>query len=175
MPEKGFVVLLDALRHLAHEGLRDRLRLIATRDPQGYRGEYMKLVREDAVLSRMVQFIDPVPNIGPLLKQMDVLVFPSLWEACPILPMEAMVLGIPVVGTNALGLREVLRGTPSFVPDAGDPNALAQAIVQSISSSSKATAQAFVPAARKRFDIQRSVTELKAIYRSISLGSATCR
>ena len=52
------------------------------------------------------------------------LAVPSLWEALPLLPMEAMVAGVPVLGTDCIGLREVLRDTPSRVVRAGEVGAL---------------------------------------------------
>jgi glycosyltransferase involved in cell wall biosynthesis len=106
--QKGFVVLLDALKLLAQRGHVDRLRLVATLDRVAHGHWHPRWVENDEILSRMVRFIEPVTEIAPVLSQMDALVMPSLWEACPLLPMEAMVLGVPVVGSDAIGLREAL-------------------------------------------------------------------
>jgi len=56
------------------------------------------------------------------------LVIPSLWEASPLQPMEAMAAGIPVLGTDCIGLREVLADTPSRMVRAADPAALADGL-----------------------------------------------
>ncbi len=166
MPQKGFFVLLDALRQLAGAGLGERVRLVATKDPHGYRGEYIRTAERDPVLASMVKFVEPVQNIATVLPQVDVLVMPSLWEACPLLPMEAMVLGIPVVGSDCIGLREVLRETPSAAPRAGDPAALAAAIVEALEPSVKKAAKDFASEAQKRFDIRRGAEALRGIYDS---------
>ncbi len=164
MPQKGFFVLLDALRELARRGYADRVRLVATKDPHGYRGEYMREVERDDVLSRLVRFIEPVPDIAAVLPQIDVLVMPSLWEACPLLPMEAMVLGVPVVGSDAIGLREVLHDTPSLAPPAGDANALAEALCKAINSPWNAEARTYQPLAKQRFDVTKSASHLRRLF-----------
>ena len=168
MPQKGFQALLEALKILAGRGYLDKLRLIATKDPHGYRGEYIREVQRDDTLSKMVCFVDPVSDISPLLSQMDLLVIPSLWEACPLLPMEAMVLGVPVVGSDAIGLREVLRETPSLTPPAGDPAALALAIEQAIKSPCKQQAKSFAPMAQARFDNQIAAKKLLELYSCVA-------
>jgi glycosyltransferase involved in cell wall biosynthesis len=168
MPEKGFLVLLDALRLLAHGGQADRIRLVATKDSHGYRGEYMREVAQDAALSQMVRFVETVPEIARLLTQIDALVMPSLREACPLLPMEAMALGIPVVGSDAIGLREVLQSTPSIVPPAGHTKALAAAIERVLDDSSKQQAAVFAADACKRFDNRYAAEKLRVVYEEIS-------
>jgi glycosyltransferase involved in cell wall biosynthesis len=168
MPEKGFLVLLDALRLLATRGLTDQLRLVATRDPHGYRGEYIREVQRDDALSKMVRFVDPVRDISPLLSQMDVLAMPSLREACPLLPMEAMVLGVPIIGSDAIGLREVLRDTPALTPPAGDSVALAAAIEHVIKSPCKKQAEAYASLAQMRFDNQPAAKKLLELYSTVA-------
>ena len=164
MPEKGFTVLLDALRLLAPRGYQSRLRLIATSDPHGYGREYRKIVESDAALREMVKFVPPVPNIGALLPQVDLLVMPSLWEAYGLLAAEAMVLGIPVVGSDAIGLREVLRGTPAQTPEAGNAVALADAIENSCTPSSRHRSADFAAEASRRFDNHNSISKLHKFY-----------
>jgi glycosyltransferase involved in cell wall biosynthesis len=174
MPQKGFFVLLDALRELARRGFADRVRLVATKDPYGYRAEYMRKVERDDLLKRMVRFIEPVPDIATLLPQIDVLIMPSLWEACPLLPMEAMVLGIPVVGSDAIGLREVLQDTPSIAPPSGDAAALAEALIQTVTFPCVEAARRFVLAAQNRFDVCLAGSALVGLYQSLTSRIEPC-
>jgi glycosyltransferase involved in cell wall biosynthesis len=167
MPQKGFLVLLGALRQLASRGFGEKVCLVAAKDPHGYCREHMREVEQDEVLSRMIYFVEPVSEIAPLLSQMDMLVMPSLWEACPLLPMESMVLGIPVVGSDAIGLREVLRDTPSLTPAAGNATALAHAIEKMCEPRHRQCAAAFVSVARERFDNRQSAAALADIYATI--------
>ena len=128
----------------------------------------MREVERDEVLRGMVRFIEPVPDIATLLPQIDVLVMPSLWEACPLLPMEAMALGVPVVGSDAIGLREVLRDTPSLTPVAGNVSALAAALQEAIDARTKRPAQAYVLQLRERFDNNSGAKSLRRVYDTIA-------
>ena len=170
MPQKGFLVLLDALRELAQRGCADRVRLVAIKDPHGYRGEYMREVERDSTLAKMVCFIEPVSNIAVLLPQIDVLVMPSLWEAYGLLAAEAMTLGVQVVGSDAIGLREVLRGTPSLAPRAGDAGSLADALHKAILSPWNAEAAAYQAAAGRYFDIAESASRLRRVLEECVAG-----
>ena len=164
MPQKGFKYLLEALSELARRGYQDRFRLFATKDNHGYRNETIRSVAERPEVAPMVHFIEPVADIAPILSQMDVLVMPSLWEACPILPMEAMVLGIPVIGSDAIGLREVLRETPSITPPKENAIALANAIEQFINNPFTEKAKSFEVEAQKRFDVKTAAEKLVSLY-----------
>lgn len=168
MPQKGLDVLLDAMRGLNKKGYLEKIRLMATKDPHGYRNEYMNYVERDPLLKRCVCFIDPVDDIGCLLSQMDALVMPSRWEACPLLPAEAMVLGVPVIGSDAIGLREVLAGTPSRVVPVGDVSALVNEISAMIENPMKTQAEKFIPEAIKRFDNAVAGEKLLSLYDQVA-------
>jgi glycosyltransferase involved in cell wall biosynthesis/protein-L-isoaspartate O-methyltransferase len=59
----------------------------------------------------------------------DLFVFPSIFEAFPIPPIEAMATGLPVVAARAGGAVEsVVDGETGVLVDRDDPRALAQAI-----------------------------------------------
>ncbi|MGF1632905.1 MAG: glycosyltransferase family 4 protein [Phycisphaerae bacterium] len=62
------------------------------------------------------------------LAQLDVLVLPSLAEGCPMVLLEAMAAGVPVVGTDAPGIRDVIEDgvTGLLTP----PGRLAEALRQ---------------------------------------------
>ena len=78
----------------------------------------------------------------------------------PLLPMEAMVAGVPVVGTNCIGLGEILVDSPSAVVSPRDAAALAGALEHEANSSSRAAAEGFVPRAVERFDVANQVSKL---------------
>ena len=169
MPEKGFPVLLDALRLIVERGGHGNIRLIATDDPHGYGREYRREVAADLALRDRIEFVAPVPQIASLMSQVDLLVTPSLREACPLLPMEALVLGVPIVGSDAMGLREVLSGTPSLTPEAGNPNALADSIAVAIESNARLAAESYRAEATRRFDNSFAVDSLTRLYDGLCL------
>jgi glycosyltransferase involved in cell wall biosynthesis len=175
MPEKGFDLVLKALELLAKQGYRDRFHVIATTDNTGYLKETLRDAAANPDAAQMVHFLDAVPDITPLLLQVDALVTPSRQEACPLLPMESLVLGVPVIGSNCLGLREVLRGTPSTVIPKENAEALADAIAAFVENPQpvKDTAKNYVADAVKRFDVNIATEQLLDIYQSFApLSSA---
>jgi len=63
------------------------------------------------------------------LKQIDLLVLPSSAEGFGLVLIEAMAAGIPVIGTNAPGIRDVVRnGETGLLVPVGLPQELAEAI-----------------------------------------------
>ncbi|MCB0121069.1 MAG: glycosyltransferase, partial [Caldilineaceae bacterium] len=57
-----------------------------------------------------VTFLGTVPNqeIAAHLQQADLFVLPSKWEGHPKVLIEAMACGMPVVGTDVAGIRDVI-------------------------------------------------------------------
>ena len=166
MPQKGFEYLIDALALLDRKGYGDRFRLVATADLHGFQQEYINVVKQRPEVARMVHFIPAVGDITPLLCQVDVLVMPSLWEACCLLPMEAMVLGVPVIGSDCIGLREVIADTPSFAPKHADAESLAGALIAFVDHPNTESARRFMGTARTRFDVRHAVADLLELYQA---------
>ncbi|MDR0703412.1 MAG: glycosyltransferase family 4 protein [Planctomycetaceae bacterium] len=167
MPQKGIDLLLKALELLHEQGYANRFHLIITKDWNGFLNETINLVAGNPKISRMIHFIDPIPDITPLLLQVDTTIIPSRWEACPILPMESLVLGIPVIGSDCIGLREVLHGTPSLVHQHDDPESLATTLIKFIESPTADAAKRYAMEAVKRFDVRLATDQLLEIYQSI--------
>ena len=107
------------------------------------------------------------PNIAGTIKGLDVVAMPSLWEACGLLAMEAMAAGAPLIGTNCVGLREVLRNTPAKMINLGDSKALSKAILEEMNVPSKQIADAFAAEASVRFDVRRQAHEMEVVLRRL--------
>lgn len=162
MEQKGFLSLLDALVQLKATGVPREFRLVAVGSGD-YEREYRREVTRRG-LDDLVHFHPAVPNAAPLLRQLDLLVMPSLWEACPLLPMEAMCLGVPVLGTDCIGLREVLMGSPSRTVRAGDAVGLERGLRLALSYLWKQEAQAYCPQAHRRFEVQIAAEQMMAAF-----------
>ncbi len=163
MEQKGFLCLIEALDRLLDQGVPARpVHLLAVGSGDCLVNYRWELDRHPRVKG-CITFLEHVPNAAPILRGLDLLVMPSLWEACPILPMEAMCMGVPVLGTDCVGLREVLQGSPSVMVPTGDANALASALDRAMASPLTESARRYVPEARRRFDAGSTAERLSGL------------
>ena len=64
-----------------------------------------------------ITVLDPVDNIDDLLRRTRVVLVPSLWaEARSRFVVEAMLRGVPVIASDAGGIREAKLGVPYLIP-----------------------------------------------------------
>jgi len=64
-----------------------------------------------------ITVVDPVDNIDDLLRRTRVVLVPSLWaEARSRFVVEAMLRGVPVIASDAGGIREAKLGVPYLIP-----------------------------------------------------------
>jgi glycosyltransferase involved in cell wall biosynthesis len=162
MPEKGFSVLLEALQRLADHASAPAFH-VAAFGSGDYRIEYGREIKRRG-LSDRVTLLDFTPDVFPILRQLDLVVVPSLWEASSLVSMEAMAAGVPVLGSDCPGLREVLRGTPSRTVAAGDAHALQHGLHLALTRPWNNAARDFTPEAQRRFDIARSAGRLIELF-----------
>jgi glycosyltransferase involved in cell wall biosynthesis len=162
MEQKGFLLLLSAIERLRAEGPPVPFHLAALGSGD-YAREYRRQV-ENRGLTSCISMLDAVADVQPVLCQLDLLVMPSLWEALPLLPMEAMAAGVPVLGTDCPGLREVLRDTPSRMVATGDVDALVRGLREALAEPGTDAARAFAPTACERFDNAGSAEQLLELF-----------
>ncbi|MEO0851600.1 MAG: glycosyltransferase family 4 protein, partial [Pseudomonadota bacterium] len=68
-------------------------------------------------------------EVAQTLAGADVFVLPSFAEGVPVVLMEALVAGLPVIATRVAGVQELVEdGVSGFVVPPGDVEALTQAI-----------------------------------------------
>ncbi len=159
MSPKGFVYLVDAL-DILYEKYKLPIKPIVITFGEG------AFIREENIyvnkkgLGEKIFFMPFTPDVASTLKGLDVIVMPSLWEACPLLPMEAMVAGVPLIGTNCVGLREILDETPCKTVPVRNSEALAEAIMHEITNPSKIQAEQYRHKAMERFDVKKHSKKL---------------
>ena len=169
MPEKGFPLLLEAVDRLSAEPDGTAFHVVAFGSGD-FRAEYEKRIG-DCRLNGRVTLRDFVPDVAPVLRQLDLVVVPSLWEASSLVSMEAMCAGVPVLGADCPGLREVLAATPARTFRTGDADALRHALRGALESPWTAAARS-PRRARRRFDVCVSARRLVEVY--AQLASTRC-
>lgn len=126
--DKGIIVLIEALRILKDHGEVFNARLVGA--PADLKiGELQSLIIESD-LSGCVQITGPLYDQQKIseLAQADIFVFPTNYfnEACPLVILEAMQFGLPVVSTFEGGIPEmVIQNETGFLVESKNPQMLA--------------------------------------------------
>lgn len=169
MGQKGFIYLVDAIENLSKKQNFQKNILVVAIGGGGFVREERTAISERGLVD-FFRFLPFTPNVASVIKGLDLVVMPSLWEACPLLPMEVLTCGIPLLASNCVGLREVVRGTPTVVVEAGDYKALANGIKLCIEKDQRHLFHDFAPLAAKRYDVKATVTEiLKMVIERVGL------
>ena len=128
-PRKGIEVLLEALAFLHAEGLPVRLRAVGGFETPEYERRIKELT-EKLGLAGLVDWTGFTRNVDAELAQMDVFVLPSLFgEGLPMVVLEAMAAGVPVVATRVEGIPEAIRdGRDGLIAEPQDAADLAAAL-----------------------------------------------
>jgi glycosyltransferase involved in cell wall biosynthesis len=128
-PEKGHLVLLDALRQLADRGVIVRARLIGD-------GPFRATVEQaiaDHGLAEQVELLGALDQdqVRHEVAKADAFVLPTFAEGLPVVIMEAMAAGTPVVTTPISGIPElVVDGVTGYLASPGRADQLADAIAR---------------------------------------------
>ena len=127
-PRKGIEVLIEALSILRGHGYKIRLRAVGPFETSDYEQKIRSLVAHYQV-EALVDWTGFANDIDAELEQMDVMVLPSLFgEGLPMVVIEAMAAGVPVVGTRVQGVPEVLQEGCGLLAHPGCAQGLASTI-----------------------------------------------
>jgi len=168
MPAKGFDILTDAVAELAENGGAARPFRVLAVNHGDLIGRYKAEVSWRG-LRAYFEFPGFTHSVTDVLARVDAVVVPSRWETGPLVPMEAMAAGCPLIASDCVGLREVVRGTPALVARAGDSHSLAQqmkAAMEHEAELRKAFCD-FAGAAQDRFDVRHSAATMEQVFSSL--------
>ncbi len=133
-PRKGTEVLLEALAFLRKAGRDVRVSAIGTFETPEYEAE-LKQRAVDLGVEDFVEWKGFTRDVNSELAKLDLFVLPSLFgEGLPMVVLEAMAVGVPVVGTKVEGVPEAIRhGKDGVIAKPRDASDLARVIDQIIS------------------------------------------
>jgi glycosyltransferase involved in cell wall biosynthesis len=133
-PRKGLETLLDALSQLRQAGMPVRLRAVGKFETPDYQREVMGRV-EERNLGDLIEWRGFQSDVAAEFAAMDLFVLPSLFgEGLPMVMLEAMSFGVPVVATRVEGVPDAIRdGVDGRIIEPADAAALAEAVTQFIS------------------------------------------
>lgn len=128
VPAKGHSVLIDAFARVCRESPDAELSIF------GYGPLETNLAAQIARLGlqNRIRLEGRTSDSAATLQDLDVFVFSSLNEGLPLVILEAMAAGLPVVSTNVGGIPEVLPPDSAWLCPPADPDALAAAMLQAL-------------------------------------------
>jgi glycosyltransferase involved in cell wall biosynthesis len=125
---KGVDIFLRAVQIISENYKRDlRVAIVGG----GNLEKETKSLAKDLRVAKMIEFLGVRNDVAELMKKSKVFILPSRWEGLPIVLLEAMANGIPVVSTPVGGIPELLKnGKDSILVEPDNPKALAEAILK---------------------------------------------
>lgn len=124
--EKGYVELIEAMR-----GVAAKLWVVGERLDSDHAGPVehaVEMAGRDPVLKQRVRFLGYRGDVPALMRAADIFTLPSHREGMPRSVIEAMMTGLPVVGTNIRGTREeIVEGETGTLVPVNDATALSAA------------------------------------------------
>lgn len=125
----------------------------------------------DLGLADRVRFLGKQDEVAPLVAAADLLLLPSEKESFGLVALEAMACGIPVIGSLAGGIPEVVEnGVTGFLAEIGDVDAMAASALQLCEDDRlyKQVSKAARDRATRHFDVRDKVGEYEALYRRVT-------
>ena len=168
---KGIDFYLRAARILADQGRNVRFLIIgAISVEKAYRSEIEMLARE-LNLNDHVVFTGERQDVAEILREVDIVVHPSLTEGLSNVILEAMAAGRPVVATRVGGNPELVQdGRTGFLVPKEDERELARAIACLLDD--PVSARKFGEAGRERiireFSIRHLLKQTEELYVRLS-------
>jgi len=175
---KNHLFLLQALAKVAEELENVKLIIVG----RGSAGETdntednLRLFVNNHRLAERVSFLGYRTDIPELLQVMDVFCLTSLREGLPIGLIEAMAAGLPVIGTNVEGIRDVITpNVDGILVELDDVAALKDALTsltRDLQWRDRLGCAGRIKAV-ERYSLQRCVREYERLFLSLADASAT--
>jgi glycosyltransferase involved in cell wall biosynthesis len=163
--QKGQLLLLDAAARLVAEGIKPEIVLVGDGE---MRNEIELKIRERGLGDnvRITGWADE-RQVRDELRSARALVLPSFAEGLPVVIMEALAMGRPVISTYVAGIPElVVNGECGWLVPAGDVDALSAAMKRALLAGPDELQRMGI-AGRARvlahFDVDGSARELRAL------------
>jgi glycosyltransferase involved in cell wall biosynthesis len=137
---------------------RRRLEVLASDPPRGWR------IRIDG----------PFAQLADALRDFDLVLMPSLFEGLGLTAVEALLAGVPVVGTAVPGLREVVGPAYPWLAAPGDARSFATVLDRAIAERARwpQVVRAEADRARRQFDVSAMCRAYANLYANAAAGAA---
>jgi glycosyltransferase involved in cell wall biosynthesis len=164
--QKGFNYLIDAINMIEFNPTFNRDYKVLAVGSGDFLDWYKKVIKERKLEHRFC-FMPFQKDLTCIYKNVDLVVMPSIWEACPLQPMETLCAGVPMIASDCIGLREITRDTPIITIPSKSSTALANAIYSFIDSPAQKPFLDFKDIAIKKFDVRNTAQQVHVLFNSI--------
>jgi glycosyltransferase involved in cell wall biosynthesis len=164
---KGLKFLLYAIKSLLEEFPNLHCVIIGRDDGEGTK---LRHIAQELRINRNVHWLGYRSDARRFVPAFDIFVLPSLFEGMPIVLIEAMTTGLPIVATRVGGNPEIINhGETGLVVEPGDASCLGNAIrVLLIDPSKRAElGNAAKERMRTEFTIDRTARSYAELYKSL--------
>ncbi len=163
---KGLTTLITAFQQLLDEFPRAHLLITGEGELE------TALRRQSRAFANHVTFAGFREDIPEIMKTIDVLTLPSLWEGFGIVLIEAMATSTPVITTRISNMPEIVTdGHDGLLVPVNDPTGLKNAMLRFATDSAfrKKTGQNGRETVNRRFTIDRMIREIESYFKSLIL------
>jgi colanic acid/amylovoran biosynthesis glycosyltransferase len=172
---KGHGVLLKAVRQLRDRGVAIRLTMVG----EGPKRHELERLARDLDIASMVTFAGAVgrEHVRRYYAEADAFCLSSFAEGVPVVLMEAMAMGLPVVAADVMGVAELVEDNASgLLVRPGRPDLLADALERLVADPDlrRQLGTAGRATVERAFDIRRSAAEIHATFEEL-LGVPSAR
>ncbi len=128
-PRKGVEVALAAMRELKRREIPVQLNLIGGFESEAYQSQILEMIMSFG-LNDTVRWTGFTNDVPTAIRELDGLLLPSLFgEGMPMVVLEALAAGVPVVATRVEGTPEVIRdGVEGFLAEPQNAQSLTEKI-----------------------------------------------
>lgn len=166
IPVKGADIFLEALARIPEP------RPLGVLIGYGPEAERLRQMASERGLGSSIRFCSDVRDAAPFFRAFDTYVLSSRSEGLPIVMLEAMSAGVPIVATTVGGVPEALADGAAWLVPPADPAALASAIAELLRD--RAGALECARRASRRFENDYSVETFldryEQVYRQVLRG-----
>ena len=130
------------------------------------RNKYIKRIGENKLESH-ITFIGNIKNIPEFLSALDIYIQPSVTEGFPLSVLEAMASKLPIISSNAGGLKEmIIDGENGITYESGDISKLEKTIHKMLNLSIEDRKE-FGINAYNRMEINNSIEKVAEKYKAV--------
>ena len=129
--QKNHANLIKAYNSVRQKINTVKLLIVGSGIGKGKREKDLHTLVKELGLEEKVIFLGARLDIPEILKVMDIYCLPSFFEGLPISLLEAMSAKLPVIGTDVIGIKDVIKNekTGLLVPS-NNPEKLAEALIR---------------------------------------------